>query len=102
MANCELLNGGIPKDCSPNIGGLFTQMWITERSNISGYTLGSPSPKIMTIVLISPAKPYAFAFNKGTSSYTEEQTFDDPTGNTLNTQTITLQLNRREQIKKDK
>ena len=99
---CELLNGGIPKDCKPNIGGLFTQMWITERSNISGYTYESPGTKIESIELISPAVPFAFAFNKGTSGYTEEQTFDDATGNTLNIQTVTLGLNHREQEKRDK
>ena len=99
---CELLNGGIPKDCKPNIGGLFTQMWMTERSNISGYTFESPGSKIESIELISPAAPFPFAFNKGTSGYTEEQTFEETTGNTLNIQTITLGLNHREQTKKDK
>jgi len=102
MADCELLNGGIPKDCKPNIGGLFTTMWITERSNISGYTYASPGSMIETISLISPASPFAFVFNKGTSGYVESQTFDDPTGNTLVTQTITLVFNHREQAKKDK
>jgi len=102
MADCELLVGGIPKDCKPNIGGLFTRMWITERSNISGYTYASPDTKIDQITLISPASPYEFVFNKGTSGYVESQTFDDATGNTLNTQTVTLVFNHREQSKKDR
>jgi len=102
MADCELLNGSILKDCKTNIGGLITKMYITERSNITSIVKGSPDDKITSIVMASPAVFYTFVFNKGTSSYAESQTNDEPTGNTLVTQTITLQLNHREQEKKTK
>ena len=99
---CELLNGGIPKDCEKNLGGLFSKMWITERSNILSITKGSPDTTISAITMVSPSVFYGFAFNRGTSSYLESQTFDAATGNSMNTQTVTLVLNRREQAKKDK
>jgi hypothetical protein len=102
MADCELLDGGLPKDCSPNIGGLFTTMWITELSNITSFTPSSPGSQISAINMVSPSSFYPFQFNKGTSSYAESQTFDEATGNSLVTDTITLQLNKREQTKKDK
>ena len=102
MAECNLLTGGIPKDCKPNIGGLFTTMYMTERSNVTAYVKGSPASNITGITMASPAKFYPFVFNKGTSGFVESQTFDNPTGNSLNTQTITLVLNHREQSKKDK
>ncbi len=102
MPDCDLLDGGLERDCTPNIGGLFTTMWITEKSNITGYTRDGVTGIITAFIMVSPAVFYPFQFNKGVSSYTESQNFDSATGNTLNTQTIVLGLTKREQLKRDK
>lgn len=99
--SCELLTGGISKDCTKNIGGIFTTMWITERSNILSYTKSSPGTDITAFNMRSPGYFYAFEFNRGTSNYVESENNDPTTGNTLVTQTITLVLSKREQTKRD-
>lgn len=102
MPDCDLLDGGLERDCTPNIGGLFTTMWMTEKSNVTGLTRDGVTGIITAFTMTSPAVFYPFNFTKGSSSFTESQTFDAPTGNTLVTQTIVLTLNLREQLKRDK
>lgn len=95
---CELIDGGLDKDCNSNIGGLFTKMWIATFGDPDDITYTSPGNKIDAI---ANSTFYEFNFSRGSSSYQETQAFDAATGNSLNTQTITLALNRREQEKKD-
>lgn len=99
--SCELLTGGIAKDCLNNIGGI-KKMYITEKSNITfPLSLSSPGDEISGITMIGGAKFYEYSFSKGTSSYTENTTDDAATGTGLSTQTILLLLNRREKTKRD-
>lgn len=100
--SCESLNGGISLGCDNNIGGI-KRLFLTEKSNVTSITLGSPTSEITAFTMAgSPAaKFYQFEFNKNTSSYTEEGISDQATGRDLYTQTINLVLNRREKTKRD-
>jgi hypothetical protein len=100
--SCESLNGGITLGCDNNIGGI-KRLFLTEKSNVTSTTLGSPTSEITAFTMAgSPAAQfYQFEFNKNTSSYTEEGTSDQATGRDLYVQTISLVLNRREKTKRD-
>lgn len=99
---CESLSGGITLGCDNNIGGI-TEIYFTEKSNVSSTSLSSPGDEISAFTMAgSPASVfYKFEFNKNTSSYTEEESNDQASGRTLFTQTISLVLNRREKSKRD-
>ena len=99
--SCQLISGGISKDCSNNVGGI-KQLWITELENVSTYTLGSPSGVITAITMSGGTTFYEYEFNKNTSSLTEVMSSNQQNGTQLVTQTVTLKFNRREQTKYNK
>lgn len=96
---CSNLSSGLTLGCDNNIGGI-KGIYITEKSNVTGYTLSSPGDEISAFSMSGSF--YEFEFNKNTSSYTEELASDQAAGRDLYTQTVTLVLNRREKTKRDK
>lgn len=96
---CSNLSSGLTLGCDNNIGGI-KNIYITEKSNVSGIALSSPGDEIDTISMSGIF--YEFQFNKNTSSYTEELASDQTAGRSLYTQTVNLVLNRREKTKRDK
>lgn len=101
MAACDLLTGGIDLSCDNNVGGI-KKIRFTEKSNVSSITLTSDEISAFNMAGSPPAKFYNFQFNKNTSSYTQEISYDQATGRKLTTITINLVLNRREKAKRDK
>jgi hypothetical protein len=97
---CESISAGIAKECSNNVGGI-KKMYVTEKCNVSSYTLSSPGDEISTITMSGGASFYEYVFNKNTCFFTESENNDEANGTTLVTQTITLVLNRREKTKRD-
>lgn len=96
---CSNLSSGLTLGCNNNIGGI-KGIYITEKSNVTSYTLSSPGDEISTFSM--SGQFYEFEFNKNTSSYTEELQSAQEAGRDLYTQTVTLVLNRREKTKRDK
>lgn len=98
---CDNLSGGISKTCDNNIGGI-KKMYITERCNITfPLTVSSPADEISTITMIGGAVFHEYEFNKNTCFFTEAENNNAENGTTVITQTITLNLNRREKTKRD-
>lgn len=101
MSICDILTGGIAKTCDNNVGGI-KKLYLTEKENVTSFTLASPGNYIDDFTMDGSAVFYEFEFNKNTSTFTEVTTMDPTNGTELCTQTITLFLTRREKAKRDK
>lgn len=97
---CQLITGGISLGCTTNMGGI-QKIYITNKINVTGVTLGSPINNISAITMAASTLFYEFEFTKGSSTYTEVITGDEANGTQLCTQTVTLKLKRREKSKRD-
>lgn len=98
---CDNISGGITKTCDNNIGGI-KKMYITERCNITfPLTLTSPGDVISGITMAVGTSFHEYEFNKNTCFFTENENNNAENGTTVITQTITLNLNRREKTKRD-
>jgi hypothetical protein len=101
MSICNVIDEGVSKGCDNNIGGI-KKAWFGNFENIDSVTHGSPSNKITGISLVDTNnKLQKFEFNKNTSTFTEVTAMDQSNGSEVCTQTVTIVLNRREQIKRD-
>lgn len=104
MPSCNLLDGGVDKTCDNNVGGI-TELYLTEKSNITDTTLSSPGDKIEDFEVNNGSGPqtafYKFEFNKNTSTFVEATVTSQENGSEVCTQTITLVLTRREKTKRD-
>lgn len=100
--DCESLEG-IPLGCSNNIGGV-RKFYLAKKSDVLSLTLNSPDGEIDAINMSGspPVTFVEFEFTKGSAFYEENTETNDETGVELTTQTITLNLNRREKTKRDK
>ncbi len=97
---CELLTEGIAKDCQSNSGGI-TKLYITDFSNISA--IGTTASGIINSITMggSPvSKFYEFAFNRNTSSFTDNGVVNPQNGSLFYDQTVTLILPRKENAKR--
>lgn len=97
MPLCELLDGGLPKDCENNLGGL-QRLWLTDKESVLSVT--ENSGEVTAIALATAALFYEFTFNRNTSSYTEVNTPNIENGSEFNLQTIVLTHARRSKEKR--
>ena len=90
--NCNLITGGIDKSCLNNTGGVATIL-ITDACNIATITAATGS--ISAITMTGGALFYEYAFNKNTSSYSEDITINLENGSTFFAQSVNLVIPRR-------
>jgi len=100
MADCESLEE-IVITCDNNVGGLKSPFYLALKSEVASITLGSPSGKISAITMVGPALFIPYEFTKQSGSNYTESTKTGENGGDLTVQTITLNFNRREKIKRD-
>lgn len=97
---CNTLEG-IAKSCSGNTGGI-TKLWLNNGHIYDTYSTDA-SQIVTDVTELSAATDWVeFEFNPNTSNYAENATIDLQNGVTFYTQTITLQLARREAEKRRK
>lgn len=97
--DCVELFEGIARTCGNNHGGI-KKLYLTELCNVSSLTLGSPTTEITAITMSGAAVFYEFEFIKNTSTFTDVGARSD-SGGYVYTQTINLQLSKREKTKRD-
>lgn len=96
MAVCNSLTS-ILKSCDNNAGGIV-KFYIAPADFVTGFT---ESAGIITAVTMSSTTTFVeFEFNRNTSNYEEVPTIDLVNGSTFYSQTLTLQLARREAVKR--
>jgi len=96
MAVCNSLTS-ILKSCDSNAGGIV-KFYIAPADFVTGFT---SSAGVITGVTMSGLTTFVeFEFNRNSSSYEEVPTIDLVNGSTFYNQTITLQLARREAVKR--
>jgi hypothetical protein len=96
MAVCNSLTS-ILKSCDNNAGGIV-KFYIAPSDFVTGFTT---SAGVITAATMSGLSTFVeFEFNRNTSSYEEVPTIDLVNGSTFYSQTLTLQLARREAIKR--
>lgn len=98
---CELMDGGIPKDCKNNIGGV-KKIWITDFVNLVSKTVAPTDDEITAITLATGTSFYEFAFNKNTSSMTDNAIYSVENGSLYYEQIISLVIPHRENSKRKK
>ncbi len=96
--SCTLLTDGIAKDCLNNIGGV-TKIYITDFANVISNT--KISEVIQSFTMASATVFYEFAFNRNSSTFTENATVSVENGGVFYDQTVTLKIPRRESAKRD-
>jgi hypothetical protein len=96
MAICNALSAGINRSCDNNAGGL-TNIYVADFENITAYT--EVNSEITSIT--AGADFYEFEFNRGTSNYAESVNINLQNGTTFFSQTVTLNLARREKTKSE-
>lgn len=98
---CNILEE-ILKGCEGNAGGVV-KFYINNADSIESSTIVDGVVTGATIGTgITASQFVEFQFNPNTSNYTENSTIDLTTESTFYTQTITLQLARREAAKRQK
>jgi len=100
MAICNALSGAIAKSCDTNTGGI-RKMYIADYDNVTSITSGGTPETISAITMSGSTKFYEFEFNRNTSSYEEVTTISLENGTTFFSQTVRLELARRESAKRD-
>lgn len=95
---CDLLTGGIAKGCDNNIGGI-QKLYLANFGDVLSETVSDGN--VTAISMASGAVFYEFAFNKNTSSATENTSNDQVNGTRINTQTINLVIARRDRSKRN-
>lgn len=98
MTLCDLLDGGIQKDCGNNSGGI-TNLYIADFPLVSSYT--EAAGEITAITMSGSGVFYEFEFNRNTSSYDETSTINIDNGSTYFAQSVTLIMHRREKTKRE-
>lgn len=97
---CNTLEG-IAKSCSGNTGGIV-KMWLNNGHIYDTYTVDAEEVVTDVTELTGATDWVEFSFNPNTSNYTENASVDLVNGTNFWTQTITLQLARREASKRRK
>jgi len=100
MAICNALSGAIAKSCDTNTGGI-RKMYIADYDGVSSITSGGTPETITAITMSGSYKFYEFEFNRNTSSFEEAVTVSLENGTTFFSQTVRLELARRESAKRD-
>jgi hypothetical protein len=95
---CITLNAGIPAGCESNSGGV-KKIWITDYANV--VKIEELGGVVSDIELESNTSFYEFAFNKETSSFTENTVVNVQNGSIFYDQTVSLVLARREVAKRN-
>jgi len=96
MAVCNSLLG-ITKSCDNNAGGLV-KFYVIPADYVTGFTASSG---VITAIDLSGTSTFVeYEFNRGTSSYEEVPTINLQNGSTFYNDTITLQIARRDAVKR--
>ena len=96
MAVCNSLTS-ILKSCDSNAGGIV-KFYIAPADFVTAFT---ETTGVITAASMSAGTTFVeFEFNRNSSSYEEVPTIDLVNGSTFYNQTITLQLARREAVKR--
>jgi len=96
MAVCNSLTS-ILKSCDNNAGGIV-KFYIAPADFVTAFT---ESAGVITAATMSAATTFVeFEFNRNTSNFEEVPTIDLVNGSTFYSQTLTLQLARREAVKR--
>jgi hypothetical protein len=98
--SCTLINAGIAKDCSNNIGGI-SKIYITDFESVDTLTVGT-GETITTITMVGGRTFYEYQFNRNTATFTENAVVNVENGSLFYDQTVTLRIPKREQTKRDK
>jgi hypothetical protein len=97
MAVCNSLLE-ITKSCDNNAGGLV-KFYVIPADYVSAYT---ETAGVIDGITLSGASTFVeYEFNRGTSSYEEVPTINLQNGSTFYNDTITLQIARRDAIKRE-
>jgi len=97
MAVCNSLLG-ITKSCDNNAGGLV-KFYVIPADYVTGFTEANGT--ISAVGTSGTSVFVEYEFNRGTSSYEEVPTINLQNGSTFYNQTITLQIARREAVKRE-
>lgn len=90
----------ILKSCDANLGGAV-KVFLNNGDAIDQASVTIASGVVTAASLVSGEGDFVeFQFNPNTSNYTEASTIDLTTGSTFYTQTVTIQLSRREATKR--
>jgi len=98
MAACDLLTGGIARGCDNNTGGI-SKLYLANFDDVVSETISAG--EVTAITMATGDVFFEFAFNKNTSSLTQDITVDNVNGTTVHTQTINLVIPRRDNAKRN-
>ncbi len=96
---CDILTGGVVKDCENNAGGL-RKIWITDLDNITSYTEASDVITAITMVSSPATQFYELEFNRNTSGFTENQPINVENGSAYYEQIVDLVIPKRDATKR--
>lgn len=92
----------ILKSCDPNTGGIV-KAWFNNGDAIDPASVTEANGIVTDAALVSTSGNFVeFQFNPNTSNFTENSTIDLTTGATFYTGVITISLNRREALKRQR
>lgn len=94
---CTLMTGGIPKDCSNNLGGI-QKILVTDKENVVSTT--EVGGEITAITMATGEVYYEFVFNRNTSSFTDTATVGIENGTLFYNQVVSLVIPRRDKTKR--